>query len=235
MLIALAQIRPAIQNIEANLENHIFWIREAHTQNADLIVFPELSLSNYDPNFCVKNAFSLESKSLKKLQSISDTLGISIAVGVPMKSKNGVNISMVLFSKNEKAFVYSKQHLHKDELEHFLPRRNTNKFPFPSIAPAICYESTIPAHYQKAAESDADLYLVSVAKSKTGIKRNRKHLQHVASNHSMFVMHVNYVGDCGEFIAGGESSIINKKGKVLAKLDSKEEGLLIYNWDNNLG
>ena len=235
MIIALAQITPTIRKIEKSIEEHIYWIKLAKKQNAKLVVFPELSLTNYDPAFCIKNSINLTDKLFDRFQKLSDRLDISFAIGAPLKSKVGVNISMILFSKESKPFVYNKQFLHKDELQFFVEGDNKQPFPIPSLSAAICYESTIEEHYNKAAQKGSDMYMVSVAKSVVGVKRNRKHLQNIARLHSMNILHVNYAGDCGEFIAGGETSVISKKGKVLAKLPSKEEGLLIYNWDTNFG
>jgi predicted amidohydrolase len=45
--VALAQINTALGNVQANLAKHLTLIKEARQQGADLIVFPELSLTGY--------------------------------------------------------------------------------------------------------------------------------------------------------------------------------------------
>src|SRR5690606_41051788 len=65
--------------------------------------------------------------------------------------------------------IYSKQILHSDELPYFIQGngqvilniKNTN------IAPAICYESLQPQHSVKAIHLGAELYIASVAKSRS--------------------------------------------------------------------
>jgi predicted amidohydrolase len=47
MKIALAQINTKLGLLEANLEKHLDFIQQAQTEAADLIVFPELSLTGY--------------------------------------------------------------------------------------------------------------------------------------------------------------------------------------------
>ena len=42
--LALAQITTKLGNVQANLEKHLDYIKQAEAQKADLIVFPELSL-----------------------------------------------------------------------------------------------------------------------------------------------------------------------------------------------
>ncbi len=45
--IALAQINTRLGNVQANLEKHLTLAREARQRGADLLVFPELSLTGY--------------------------------------------------------------------------------------------------------------------------------------------------------------------------------------------
>ncbi len=45
--IALAQINPALGDVEKNIKKHIDYINKALKKKADLIVFPELSLTGY--------------------------------------------------------------------------------------------------------------------------------------------------------------------------------------------
>jgi len=45
--LALAQIDTVLGNVEANLEKHLVYIKNARQQGADLLVFPELSLTGY--------------------------------------------------------------------------------------------------------------------------------------------------------------------------------------------
>ena len=47
LTIALAQINTALGDVDANLEKHLAYAREAHSQGADLVIFPELSLTGY--------------------------------------------------------------------------------------------------------------------------------------------------------------------------------------------
>src|SRR6185369_11163900 len=47
MNLALAQIATKLGDVESNLEKHLDYIKQAKEQKADLIVFPELSLTGY--------------------------------------------------------------------------------------------------------------------------------------------------------------------------------------------
>ena len=45
--LALAQIATKLGDVEANLDKHLDYINQAREQRADLVVFPELSLTGY--------------------------------------------------------------------------------------------------------------------------------------------------------------------------------------------
>ena len=45
--VALAQLEPVLGDVRANVERHADWVRRAARQGADLVVFPELSLTGY--------------------------------------------------------------------------------------------------------------------------------------------------------------------------------------------
>jgi len=45
--LALAQINTKLGDVESNLEKHFDYIKQARSYKADLLVFPELSLTGY--------------------------------------------------------------------------------------------------------------------------------------------------------------------------------------------
>ena len=47
MKIALAQIAPKLGDPDSNLKRHLDLVRRARSKGADLVVFPELSLTGY--------------------------------------------------------------------------------------------------------------------------------------------------------------------------------------------
>lgn len=49
MKLCSAQIQPIKGDIDRNIQKHIFFINSAIENGADLIFFPELSLTGYEP------------------------------------------------------------------------------------------------------------------------------------------------------------------------------------------
>ena len=230
MRICLAQIRPEKGNIKSNIETHKKWIDIAISKKADLIAFPELSLTGYEPELANELATDKNDIRLKDFQKLSDLNKIFIGIGVPVKSARGILISMIIFKPNEPDQIYSKQLLHPDEKSYFTEGKEqiTLKIKKIKIGLAICYESLNPEHLENTKKTGADIYLASVAKSQAGIKSALEHFPKIASEYSMPILMVNSIGHCDNFESAGQSTIWNEKGIVTDQLDNKNEGILIY-------
>jgi len=70
MRVAVAQIEAINGNIEKNIENHLKWIKQAIQNNADMIVFPELSLSGYEPNLAESLATNQDDTRLDEIMNV---------------------------------------------------------------------------------------------------------------------------------------------------------------------
>ena len=229
MKICIAQIKPFKGDIDKNVQNHLKLIDLAVSHRADSIVFPELSLTSYEPKLSKDLATNQDDKRLNIFQTISDTKRITIGVGLPTISNSGVQISMIIFQPNKARQTYSKQHLHSDELPYFVNGQDQLilKIDNKQVAPAICYESLLPEHSEKVYRSGAEIYIASVAKSANGVAKAFKHFPQIAKQYSMTVLMSNCVGLCDDFESVGKSSIWNKKGVLLAQLNDTNEGILI--------
>ena len=69
MILAAAQINPRSLDIAANLEEHYRLINQAADHSADLIIFPEMSISGYEREHAQKLAVSPEDPRLQGLKS----------------------------------------------------------------------------------------------------------------------------------------------------------------------
>lgn len=230
MKLCSAQIKPIKGDIENNIQKHISFINLAVDKDANLIFFPELSLTGYEPTLAKELASTQEDNRLAIFQEISDTKQIIICVGIPTQYQNDVYISMVIFQPQNPRQTYSKQILHTDEYPYFV---NGNKQVFISyekhkIAFAICFESLQIEHAENAAENGAKIYLASVAKSAKGVEKANLHYPHIAKNLNLTVIMANSVGPADDFESMGNSAVWNNKGKMLAQLDNTHEGIIIY-------
>lgn len=230
MKIALAQIEPTKGNIASNIDSHVRWIEIAASEKVGLIVFPELSLTGYEPTLAIELAMEQNDNRLEPFQKLSDLHAITITMGLPLKSNKGIHISMLIYQPQAQRHTYSKQMLHLDEKPFFVEGSEQTIFSKEdlNIAPAICFESLQAEHAENASRLGANCYLASVAKSQFGITKAFDHYPKIATKHAMPVLMVNSIGYCDNFTSAGQSSVWNEQGTLIGQLDSKSQGLLIY-------
>lgn len=230
MKLIAAQILPVPGEYEKNISRHIDVIHLAASQSANLVLFPELSLTGYEPRLAEVLAVHPSDSRFDEFQRLSDRYGMLIAVGAPTKGAKGTEISMISFQPGLERTCYSKQHLHPDELPFFTPgtrKRVLSQADF-VLAPAICYESLQSSHAKEAAEYGAQVYLASVAKSERGTALANSHYPMIAKKHSMTVVMANCVGSADDYVAAGCSSIWNSHGELVCSADAVNEALVAY-------
>ena len=230
MKICLAQTRPVKAGINENIVNHRRFIEQALAKGADMIVFPELSITGYEPELAAALATSPDDMRFSEFQQTSNDGNISIAIGLPVRNSNGVSISLLIFQPGQARKLYSKKYLHQDELPFFVPGES---FPVltgtdPLVALAICYELLVPAHAALAAANGAALYIASVAKTATGMHKASDTLSAVAAHYAMPVLLVNCIGPSDNFESAGLSAVWNSSGILIGQLDSLHEGILVF-------
>jgi len=236
MKLGVAQIKPKRGDIESNIELHKEMIFLALTKGVSAIFFSELSITGYEPELAEGLKVNQQEKKFEIFQKISNEKEITIGIGAPTESEEGVQISMLIFKPNKNVQTYSKQILHDDEKPYFkkgngqfVLNLNGNK-----IAPAICYESLQIEHLENSIHKGAELYVASVAKPQKGINKAKVYFSKVAKEKSIPILMANCVGFCDNFESVGQSSIWNKHGKILGQLSESEEGILIYDTDKEI-
>lgn len=229
MKLCAVQLAALRGDLAGNLRRHLYCIEQAGRAGAQLVVFPELSLSGYEPALAQALAQTADSVWLEPVQMLCDQLGVSVALGLPLQAASGVQIGMPILRPAKPALVYAKQRLHADEMDFFTAGDNQLVFTAGElrVAPAICYESMFLEHAMQARKDGAEVYLVSVAKSAKGIGEGFAHYPAVASRLSMPVLLANCVGPADTFIGAGCSAAWDSQGRLLAALDEHSEGLLM--------
>src|SRR4051812_34378233 len=113
MKICIAQTRAVKGDIEANLVNHKKVIELSASHGAKMIIFPELSLTGYEPELAYALATNKDEQ-LNELQQASDEKNIMIGAGIPVRSGKDVLIGMIIFRPLQPRQTYFKQYLHPD-------------------------------------------------------------------------------------------------------------------------
>ena len=234
MKICVVQMESIKGDVAQNIAKHLNFINTAVSHHTDLIIFPELSITNYEPTLAKKLATTPRDGRFEVFQTSSNEKQITIGIGVPLKTEAGLTISMLLFQPNQPRLVYSKKYIHADEEPFFISGVN---FPIMklhdiNIAPAICYEISVKQHVETANQHGAQLYLASVAKTAEGVKQAHDRLAGIAKQYRIPVLMANNVGPADNFVGAGKTAVWNSRGKLLAQLDEKNEGLIIFDTSN---
>ncbi|MFW2176434.1 MULTISPECIES: carbon-nitrogen hydrolase family protein [unclassified Moraxella] len=239
MKIAVAQTQPIKGDIKANLAEHIKFIQQALEHDINILVFPELSLTGYEPTlakFLAMTAQQIDVE-LAEIQSLANTHHMTIAVGLPTKTDDNsdkIFISLAIFQPNQSPIIYSKQILYHTEQAVFTAGQQGIVLPIDDkkIALAICYELSQDAHNQQAKTNQADVYIASVCNSVAGVDNDLNHLSHVAKTQKMLTLMANYIGESGGYQCAGKSSIWNVNGELVAQLAYKQ-GILAFDTTTN--
>ncbi|MEQ8524725.1 carbon-nitrogen hydrolase family protein [Gracilimonas sp.] len=234
MKVGIAQLKSFPGDIELNLENHLRFINEQFARNSDLLLFPELSITGYEPKLAESLAFEINDKRLMKLGAASREKNMTIGIGLPLRQKEGITISILLFYPNGERKVYSKRYLHPDEEHYFIAVKDDSlpiipEFP---ISVGICYEIFIDEHIEAANQNEM-IYMASVAKFGHNINKALKRLKDVSFKFGSTVLMSNAVGEADGLQCAGQSTAW-QKGKVIFQMPRNKEGIIIFDTETGI-
>ncbi len=236
--VAMAQIDPVKADIEANIDKHIDFIQRARKEKADIVVFPELSLTGYDigPE---STELALEFDSLKLNRLVESTEGLSIVFGmVELGFAAQLHNSAVVVQDRSRSFIHRKLNLPNygslEEGKHFATGRYIESFQlsrpwFGGIM--ICSDAWNPALVHLTAVKGATLLFVPICSAKGTTDHE------VYSNpegwdlmcrfysyaYGIPAIVVNRVGQEGNFQYWGGSFAYSPLGEILHRCGADEE------------
>ena len=216
-------------------------IKAAKKSDADVVVFPELSITGYPPeDLLLRKSFVDENiVYLNKLKK--NTANIIAVIGFVGRERGQIyNSAAVIHDRQVKA-VYNKQFLPNysvfDE-ERYFSKGNANyifKVADAFIGINICediYHSSGPLEIQSVS-GGAEL-IINISASPyhvEKIRERREFLTHAAANNCVNIAYLNLVGGQDELVFDGDSVIINEKGDILDHAKPFKEDVLIYDLD----
>ena len=229
MRIALAQIAAQRGDIEANIQKHLRMIDIACCHKSAFIVFPELSLTGYEPTLATELSFGLNDHRLDPLREACCQKQITVIAGAPIKHLNNLVLGAFVLFPNGTCTVYSKRYLHPGEEKVFIPH-DWNPLLVHNedvMSLAICADINNPLHAKTAYENNSTVYLASVLITPDGYSPDTAVLKKYAREYHMTVMMANYCGFTGGYETAGGSMVIDSHGNTIAALDRGKEGILV--------
>jgi len=221
--VALAEINPIVGDIEYNLKKHLAAAERARDElKADIIVFPELSLTGYPPEDLLLRPSFIQSAHEALNEFIAKTKNIYCVINHPHLTSSGLLNSSSLIFNGTILGRYHKQHLPNygvfDENRYFIAGTTPCVVPIHGIPVGlvICEDLWFPGPVQQAASLGARLILSPNA---SPFEMN-KHEQRVdmlskrAKINRMPIVYVNQVGAQDGIVFDGGSMVIDEQGVV---------------------
>lgn len=153
MRIALISLNQSWEDKKKNLIKCENYILKAKIKNANLIIFPELTLTGFSFNIDSISEHYDSSETIRFFKKLAINNKINIIFGVCIQTKEGANNKSILVNSLGKVVIdYSKIHLFSfaNEDKYFIPGKkisfgNFNKKT--SIGITICYDLRFPELY----------------------------------------------------------------------------------------
>ncbi len=235
MHIAIAQSNLLVGNIRGNKNRIIGLIKNAKELNADLIIFPELTITSY-PLEDVLLRRSLHEQIEDAIEQITyETEGIGVIIGFPDKSSDGLYNACALIENRKRQCLYHKQNLPNygvfDEKRYFDAGDTACLIDLDGIPTglSICEDlwSSVPA--EKAREAGAKL-LININASpyhEDKLAERESVLKQRVQETGLSIIYLNLVGGQDELVFDGASMVVDSNAEVVFRAPQFEEGLYL--------
>lgn len=250
LTIGLAQINTQLGDVNANLEKHLALVKEARSVGADLILFPELSLTGYvlqDLTPVVARKPSVDDPVFAPLLHASQELDILVGF-VEEDDRHRFYIAGAYLSRGEIVHVHRKVYLPTyglfDEGRFFAWGDSVRAFNtrFGRAGVLICEDFWHASPPYLLWLDGADLFLFTSASPGRGLSdapqlESARWVEHInrayASLFTSFVAHANRAGFEDGLNFWGGSTLFDPNGRLLAKGPYHQEALTLASLDLN--
>lgn len=225
MKIAACQMNIIWEDKEKNLEKCKNFIHEAKNNGADVIFFPEMSLTGFSMQ--VDKTIDHEGKTLQEIKKLASEYKIAVGIGWVGKNKDKAENHYSIISHEGACILdYIKIHpfSYAEEDKYFeagnkLEFCQLNEF---NIVAAICYDLRFPEIFQ-AASMAAEIIIVPANWPAARSKHWEALLMARAIENQAYIVGVNCVGDMGKQDYVGKSQIISPGGDILTDICDAEK------------
>ena len=246
MKIALAQMQMSMDK-SANLNSAVMQIRSAGLKGADLVLFPEVMLTPFFPQYPAamlsgmgipSDAFSIgeDDVAFETLSSAAREAALYISPNFYIKEEDGTCFDRsYLISPNgavkghgDMVHIFSGENFW--EKDYYTPSREGFRVfdtPFGRVGIVICFDRHIPESIRSVALQGATIVLIPTANLvNEPLDVFEAELRAAAYQNNVFIAMCNRVGEENGITFAGESLVVGPDGNVLAKAGRDQELLL---------
>ncbi len=229
--IAAAQSCSFAADLSANIAHHLRFMDLAAAHGVQFLLFPELSLTGYEPALAAQLAQPAGTPLLQPLRDRACQLAMTTVVGLPLREpgEEGVQIAALIFHADGQQTVHTKQHLHPGEDAYFVPGSGGAPLALgdEQIALAICADFSHASHAAQAKAEGVTLYAASVLIGESGYPVDSAILQGYAQTHGMAVLVANHGGPTGGWQSAGRSVLWDDRGELIAQAAGPGDHVLV--------
>ena len=229
MKISLAQLECVQENPAHNLRRAIQVLDNAHNNQCDLIVFPEMFLTGFIFSSRLQEyASPLDSPNIQQLCTLAEEHGLGIVIGFPeldTQTKQVYNSAIAIESNGKIAGVHRKVHLFDRESSIHTAGTELEPFQFckRKIGLLICFDTEFPESARLLAQKGAEMILAPTANMTPYETFQRVYVRARALENHIFFGICNRVGSDTNYTYFGESAIADPFGNFLCRAGRSEE------------
>ena len=228
--IAAAQIASVRGEIEQNLATHAAAIQAAARHAVTVLIFPELSLTGYEPDLAAELAITAEDPRLLPMISLVRENQLTAVIGAPLRiDATRPALGAIVIEPSGATRTYAKMHLGGSEPNYFAPGAaplmlNVGGH---NIGLAICADSSQPSHPQAYSALGADIYASGVFLNAQWYATDVPRLARYARDYQTLTLMANHAASMGTHASVGRSAVWAPGGKLLAQAAGNEDALVI--------
>ncbi len=231
--VALAQLNLSVGDVAGNTHQAIEAIQAARAQQADVILFPELTLSSYPPEDMVLRADFLAQIEQALEQVKPHTQGITAMIGLPLYRDGALRNAACVLRDGVVIGEYAKQALPNykvfDEKRWFTASDQALVVDIKGVRAGIliCEDIWHEAPIQRAVAAGAEAVFVLNASPYRHDKlvEREQVIRTRAKTHSCPIAYVNLVGGQDELVFDGDAMLVNSQGIRTLKVPLFAAGL----------
>lgn len=242
-IIAIAQINSLVGDALGNAKKIISYAIKARDElKANLVIFPELSLSGYPPeDLLLRNDFYdlIDAAFDLILKTVKD---IYIIIGYPKKTPQGIYNEAAIIYNHQIITTYQKQLLPNygvfDEKRYFRQGEKpcTISILGVKIGITICEDLWFPEPMQQVVNAGAEL-VISINASPFDMYKpflREQTMRKRAQEGHVPIIYVNCIGGQDELVFDGGSMVLNSQGEVTQHVGFFTETLTFASFNSNL-
>lgn len=217
--------------VDLNMEKSLHAIAEAAEKGAELVLFPEVQLTEFFPQYLGRDvssySVSIEDEIVKKFCDACKKHQIMAVPNLYLREANGTYDASILIDRSGEVIGIQKM-VHVAQVEQFYEQDyytpsddgfhvfNTE---FGKIGIVVCFDRHYPESLQ-----EADLILIPTVNTKAEPSEMFEWEVRVqAFQNSVAIAMCNRVGVEGEMDFAGESMAVDANGEILARADDTEQ------------